>query len=414
MQEGPNPKPKSTVVRATAGLVVFQIIGMLIPLLTLPVVARALGVTGFGQVMTAQAIMFLGVVFVDAGFNQESQRQVAVAANEGLAYQALLNNVLARSFCAVPVVMLMLLAGLALPDLPVALVLLSLPLIVGTLVFPQWWFVARHQGWRMGLSAVAGRLLSAGLIVALVRGEDDIAFAALASACATLVAGLITLPTLVKGLYRHRRALRFRAWRAYLASVKGTVFSGFFASASSSLPVLLLGSIAGPVQAGLFSAADRLTRAAAYVLGFIEQSLMGMLARHGAAQPQAMARQRQRLMQGLFAVVGLACLALALLTPWVLSLLYGAKFDAAAYVLRALAAWLFLFGVRKALVSFYWSATGRLSLITKIQWLEAMFVATFCLAGVVVAQARGVAIGLCAVELSLITAFCLLNKKGSK
>jgi O-antigen/teichoic acid export membrane protein len=66
------------MAKATLWLVVFQVVGLIIPLLTLPILARSLGVTSFGQLMLAQAVVFLGVVFVDAGFNTESQRRASL------------------------------------------------------------------------------------------------------------------------------------------------------------------------------------------------------------------------------------------------------------------------------------------------------------------------------------------------
>jgi O-antigen/teichoic acid export membrane protein len=134
------------IAKATVWLVLFQILGLLIPILTLPILARGLGVTVFGQVMLAQAVVFLGVLFVDAGFNTESQRRVSIAANDLEAQQALVDNFIARGLCSMPVLALLLIIGYVVPDLPFRLVAISLPLVLGTLLFPQWWYVAQQQG----------------------------------------------------------------------------------------------------------------------------------------------------------------------------------------------------------------------------------------------------------------------------
>jgi polysaccharide transporter, PST family len=125
----------STFAKATVWLVIFQVIGLVIPLLTLPILARSLGVTSFGQIMLAQAVVFLGVVFVDAGFNTESQRMAAIATSKLDAHQILIDNFIARLVCSVPVLLVLLVVGFLIPDLPFRLVVLSLLLLLGTLIF---------------------------------------------------------------------------------------------------------------------------------------------------------------------------------------------------------------------------------------------------------------------------------------
>jgi PST family polysaccharide transporter len=386
---------------------------MLIPLLTLPILARALGVEVFGQVMLAQSLVLLGVVFVDAGFNTESQRRVAIAQSPLHTYQALLDNLLARTVCAVPVVVFLLSLAFFLPGLPVTFVLVSLFLIGGTLAFPQWWFVARQIGWRMGLAAVTGRLLSAGLILLWVHTTRDGAWAALAASLASLFSGILMFPLLYKGWREHRKQLNWHSWQTYLATVRMNVFSGFFASASSAIPVLVLGFWSGPVQTGFFSAADRLTRAAAYVLGFIEQSLMGFLANKASKDQAAVVHLRQRMLVSLLAVVALGCAVLGMLAPVVLNLLYGLDFASSVLLFRILLLWLLLYGTRKALVSFYWSSAGALGLASRLQWLEAILVLALCAIGAYMASALGVTIAMCVVESVLIIAFLIWQKRSA-
>ena len=407
----PLPSAPRRLLKATAGLVLFQVLGMLIPLLTLPVLARALGVEVFGQVMLAQSLVLLGVVFVDAGFNTESQRRVAIAHSSLQVYQALLDNLLARAVCAIPVVALLLVLAFFLPGLPVTYVLVSMFLIAGTLSFPQWWFVARQMGWRMGLAAVTGRLMSAALILLWVHTAGDGALAAFSASLASMFSGLLMMPVLLKGWREHRSHLNWGAWKTYLKVVRVNVFSGFFASASSAIPVLVLGFWAGPLQTGWFSAADRLTRAAAYVLSFIEQSLMGFLANKGAEDQVGVVVVRQRMMTGLLVLVASGCFVLVLLAPFLLSLLYGAAFAQSVILFRVLLLWLFLYGARKAMVSFYWSSAGALGLASRLQWLEAALVLSLCALGAYTAAALGVTVAMCVVESVLILAFAHWHRR---
>ncbi len=399
------------IAKATLWLVVFQVIGLIIPLLTLPILARSLGVISFGQLMLAQAVVFLGVVFVDAGFNTESQRRASLVVDSLESQQVLIDNFIARFVCGLPVLMLVLLVGLFVPDLPFVLVIFSLLLLLGTLVFPQWWYVARHQGLRMGIALMSGRLISALIIFLFVKSTDDQIIACIASCSGTLFAGLLLMPNWWRNFKPQRNKINWTSWQGYLKDVRHNIFSGFFSSASVSIPVLALGFFSGSFQAGLFTAADRLTRASAHVLSFVEQSCMGWFAKENNQDLVRADRLRLRTLAVLAGILFVGCSFVAILSDWILHLLYGNAFLSASLILKILAAWLFIYGLRKAAVTFYWSAAGNLKIIAIFQWLEAILVSLFASFGAHWSGAFGTSVGLCISEIFLaIAAMVWINK----
>jgi polysaccharide transporter, PST family len=400
------------IANATIWLVIFQVISLIIPILTLPILARALGVTSFGQLMLAQAVVFLGVVFVDAGFNTESQRRASLANNTLESQQVLLDNLIARFICSIPIVLMVLLVGFFVPDLPFLLVVISLLLILGTLIFPQWWYVARQQGFRMGIALMSGRLISALLILLFVKSTNDQLIACVASCSGTFIAGLLLLPSWWKNFRPIRQKIKWSCWRPYLKDVSHNIFSGFFSSASVSVPVLALGFLSGSFQAGLFTAADRLTRAAAHILSFIEQSCMGWFAKESNHDLARADQLRLRALTILACVLLIGCGFLAVLSDWILHLLYGSSFSSASSILKILAVWLFLYGFRKAAVTFYWAAAGNLKIIASFQWSEAILVSLLASVGAYYSGAFGTSIGLCISELVLTAAAAFWIKKG--
>ncbi len=396
------PSVEPNLIRETSWLVLFQALGLLIPLATLPVMARSLHVLGFGQVMLAQILVSVGVTFVDAGFNTESQRRVAIAASTLEAHQALVDNIIARSISAIFICLIVLIVAWFLPSLPFNLVLISLLLVLGTLLFPQWWFVVKHEGFKMGIVATIGRLLSAAVIIAFVHTKDDAWIAALAMSTATVFSGLIMFPQLKRQLSPSKTQINLQGWKQYLRDIKPTIFSSFFANASSSVPAILLGTLGNGIQTGLYTASDRLTRAAAYLIGFIEQSLMGFMAKLGQTNPTHLSKIRKRILTGIALVMLIACTAGIALAGWVLELLYGQAFSSSKTILQILIAWLFLYSIRKAGTTFFFVAMGKLTELSRSQWAEAIMVLLFCALGGYWDNAVGIAIALCLVELFLI------------
>jgi polysaccharide transporter, PST family len=409
-----NPALTKNVASATLWLVIFQVIGLIIPLLTLPILARGLGVTSFGQIMLAQAVVFLGVVFVDAGFNTESQRRASLAIDSLESQQVLVNNFISRLVCSIPILLLVLLVGFFVPDLPFTLVVLSLLLLVGTLIFPQWWYVARQQGLRMGIALMSGRLISALIILLFVKSSDDQIIACVASSSGTLIAGLLLMPNWWKNFKSERKKINWTAWKIYLKDVSHNIFSGFFSSASVSIPVLALGFLSGTFQAGLFTASDRLTRAAAHVLSFVEQSCMGWLAKENNNDLARANKLRVRALTVLGGILLVGCISVAVLSEWILHLLYGNSFVSASLILKVLSAWLFIYGLRKAAVTFYWSAAGQLKTIAVFQWLEAVLVSLLASIGAYWSGAFGASVGLCVSEMVLAIAVIVWLNKGTR
>lgn len=411
-----NKKIASTngIAKDTLFLVVFQVIGLIIPLLTLPILARSLGVTSFGQIMLAQAIVFLGVVFVDAGFNTESQRKAALTNEPKAAQQVLVDNFIARLVCSIPVLLMLLVVGFLIPDLPFNLVVLSLLLLFGTLIFPQWWYVARQQGLKMGIALMTGRLISALVIFLFVKSSNDQIIACVASSSGTFIAGMLLLPSWWKNFKVTRVGINWSSWKPYLYSVRHNIFSGFFSSASVSMPVLALGFFAGTFQTGIFTAADRLTRAAAHVLSFVEQSCMGWFAKENAKNLKNADRLRVRVLLILSVILLIGCGSVAILSDWILKLLYGSAFLSASVILQILCVWLFLYGLRKATVTFYWSAAGRLKVVAIFQWLEAASVSVFASFGAYWSGAWGASVGLFLSELVLTIAAIVWINRGAQ
>jgi O-antigen/teichoic acid export membrane protein len=418
----------------TLWLLGLQCAGLVLALWSLPLMARGLGPQAFGQVMLAQALVFFAVLFIDAGFNTESQRLAALAHNELQLCQTLLDNLLARLVCSVPVALVVLVLGYHWPGMAWPLVLASLPQLLGTLLFPQWWYIAQRQGKRMGLLGIVGRLASIVLLLLSVHSSADSVAAALAISLATPLSGLACMGLGWRRFQRVRKGLVWGAWPAYLHAVRPTLFSGFFASASASLPLLVLGHSAGAGVAGLYASADRLTRAAAHLLGLLLQVLTARMSQSTATQAgQGAAMQASRtshnttpppngsnnnnatdtphhlqssktLLQGLLLGLLLTFAAAYGLAAPVLRALYGDAFVAATQVLQCLAFWLVCNTLRRAMLGFWWSATGALQTVSRFQWAEAALVLLCAVVGAQLGQALGLAWGMVAVELVLMAA----------
>lgn len=385
----------------SAGLIGLQILAFGLPLLTLPILSRALGVAGFGALMLAQSLALLVALFVDAGLNTESQRRVSSSDNRAAQYQHLWSNLLVRGVLAVCATTLLIALNALFDWVSMPLLCVSLLQVLGTLAFPQWWLIATEQGLWMGISLVIGRLISALAVWLWVSEPSDLWWASLALSSSSLLAGLLLWRQVWLPLWRQRATYRVTQHRAFFRQIQPTLFSAFFAQMSSNLPILALGQWQSLRQVGLFSAAERLVRAAAHLSTYVEQIVLSRLAQPAFAPTQRQALQRRALLW-LGAALLLAVLCGQVLAAPLIGFLYGEAFAAATPILRVLLLWLALLIFRRAWVAWTWALAAQLDKIARLQWCETLLVCAAALSGAFWFGALGTAWLLCVSELVLL------------
>lgn len=378
--------------RSMAWLTALQALAMALPLLSMPILARALGVAAFGQVMWALGLSVLAVVWVDAGLNGESQRQVALGGSEETLARALWCNLGARSLLALPAVILVLLVGSWGQFVPLWMLAIGLVQVLGTLIFVQWWWLARSQGATLGVLAFSGRATSVLAIWLGVQGPEHAALALLCMSSGAVLSGVFGLRAWLPLLWRHRKSLHWHEPIAYLKGMRYAFLPSFVAAMAQNMPVLLLGwltPLAGQgwlaaQQVAWYAAADRLSRAAAHVSHGATQTLLNMAARADRARLQTV------LVLGGF-LLGATVLVLYLAAPQIINLLYGAGFTPSVAILQLLLLWWGLYVSRQAAIAVFWGSQGQWQVVARLQWQEASLLLVFTAACALLAGAKGVA-----------------------
>lgn len=394
-------------LRHAALLMTANLATMLLPLAALPLLAQRVGVHAFGQIALAQSVGLIAALLVDAGFNAESMRATG-AAGQHAPLQPLLDNVLARTRLALPAAVLTLLGGLLIPDLPIAATALSLLQLVGTLLFAQWWLIACGRSLMLLALQLAGRLVALGGIVLWVHGPGDTLLATALQCGATALSGLLFVAVVLLPRAREFAALDARAHRHYLARVRPAIGPGFAAALSSYAPQLLLGSVAGTQQVGLYAAAEKIVRAVAFAVSSLDQAFLAPVARRAGGDRDGAHRLATRVIGGLFVVTALGSVVLALLAEPLLPRLFGPAFAGSVGVLAVLCAWLPSYAARRAFVNLRLSADGRIALVGRSQSVEAVATTAGSAIGAITGGAIGAACGLVAAEAACWLALRLL------
>lgn len=344
----PAPYFKNSIARNTLALAGVQAANLVMPLVTLPYLLRVLGVEQFGVYAFCQAVLAYCVVLADYGFNLSATQRIAQTQGQPEA--------ISRLFWAMQAAKLLLvLAALGMLGLVVWVVpqfravwpvmLASAPVVLGSLLFPQWLFQGLERMGFVTVCTMIARALAIPLIFWAVHSTQDTWLAALIQACGSVIAGLLACvfiwrQRLVGWVRPHGGDVRqafIDGWHIFISSAAISLYT-------TTIPVLL-GLLTNHTAVGLFSAADKIRLACQSLITPLSNAVYPRVSALMAQSPQAgLALVRKVLLIQGGLTFGLSC-SLWLLAPWAVRLIMGPQFDAAVSVLRVMAPLPFLIGL---------------------------------------------------------------------
>jgi polysaccharide transporter, PST family len=328
----------SSLVHNAAALYAIQAAGFLLPLATLPYLARVLGPEAWGVVLFSQAFAIWLSLFVQYGFSFSGTRAVARHRDEP--------ETLARTVAGVQGAKLMLLLGatlLALASWYLAPFFRAQPefLFWAWLAAvlqgfsPLWYFqgVERLRG-AAAVDVLAKVVATAGIFLFIRSPEHGWGVLAL-RATGELVATVV----LTFWLYRGVPALRPRLAGSIAMLREGWslfVFTGA-ASVYTAANSFILGLMALPREVGFFGAGERMVRAGSLLLGPVSQALyprVSNLAVRDRERADALIRRSFLPFVGMgLALGGL----LWIFAPWLTRVVLGPEYAPVATIIRILA-----------------------------------------------------------------------------
>lgn len=184
----------SSAVANLLALYSVQIVNILVPLVTFPFLVRTLGVSQFGVITYVFSWMQIGIAIVGLGYNYTATLEASVLRNEPEKLSDLLLTV------SLLKIAMGLLFGLGIVLLAMfdpilrdhmVLVVVSLVLVAGEALFPAWYLLGLERMRWIAFASIAGRVLGAVLLFAIVRSAEDINLAAFCQAIPTMLAALI-------------------------------------------------------------------------------------------------------------------------------------------------------------------------------------------------------------------------------
>lgn len=279
------------VLRNFGSLVALQAGTYLMPLLLVPYQVRVLGLGPFGTWMFAMAFVIMARVCVNYGFDLTATRHVAAQAKDNpTQISELLADVTAARL-VIWIGTLGILLGLSLCVGQLAGIRLLLVaacfILLGEALFPVWLFQGMETMGAITVLRLGSKLTNLILVVALVKGPDDLLLIPVLEAATSLGMGVASLM-----LARNRFGLHLV--RPQIARIRTQLVEGahlFLATLAAqfytTVNMILLGLLVGPAAVGAYSLAEKIYSALRGLLGPFVQAIFPAMARlHNTSQQE--------------------------------------------------------------------------------------------------------------------------------
>ncbi|MEX2181699.1 MAG: oligosaccharide flippase family protein [Gemmatimonadaceae bacterium] len=356
----PSASTRGSLRQTLAPLLASHALGLLIPLLTVPYLARVLRPDGWGPVLVAQALVAWVGLLLEYGADLSGVRAVAAARARApltvAAMRATVWGVQGAKLLLLPAGLL-LLAGVLLTLAPFraapALAAWTAVAALAKGFSPLWYFLGVERLKRAIAIDTGARILAALAVFPLVRNPTDGWKVLAAQATLTLVATLWLTRTLWReapppdeGIWSHAVDALRRGRSIFAYRVSGTIFLHG--------NTLLLGALAPAASVAAYGGAERVVRAAANLLEPLTRALLPRLSHlreHDAAEA---GRFLSRLLPMVIGGALLGGIGIALTAPLLVRVLLGEGYELAIPLIRVLSLLLPIVATGTA-IGFYWA-----------------------------------------------------------
>ncbi len=310
-------------------LSILKVVGYVFPLITMPYLARVIGVAGFGEIAFAASIVVFFETFTDFGFNYTATRDIARCRDDRDAVSTIFSNVFWSKLLLMIIAFIILcILIFAIPSLYEKRLLLFLTFlyIPGHILFPDWFFQAMEDMKYITILNVLSKTLFTTLVFVVIKEQSDYVWQPMLTAIGYWVSGLIAM------IFVYRR-FNVRILRPSLAKVWQTIKGSANMFVSLILPnlytnfsTILLRTTCGEVATGLYDAGAKFINIINQIFDVLSRAFYPFLARH---------INRHKVYVIISGVSSLlASMALFIGADWLVKIFYTTEFAEAATVIK--------------------------------------------------------------------------------
>lgn len=324
-------KDVKTLAENFISLSLLQVVGYVFPLLTLPYLARVIGVDKFGEIAFAGAFMIYFKTLVDYGFNFTATRNIAINRDNLHKISEIFSSVLwARGLLMALSFAFLLILIFVVPifyEMRI-LLLFSFCSIPGQILFPEWLFQGLERMRYITILNVLAKLIFTIAIFIFIRKKSDYIVQPLLIAMGFFISGLASMYII---LVKYKIKLLKPSLLSIKETIKGSTdvfINQLFPNLYNSFSVLLLGFWGGAIANGILDAGSKFISISQQFLTVVSRTFFPYLSRN---------IQNHKIYTRLNLLFSISLsIMLFIFAPLIIHLFYTVEFDEAIKVLRIL------------------------------------------------------------------------------
>jgi PST family polysaccharide transporter len=328
-------KDQKTLASNFGYLMLLQIAGYVFPLITIPYLARVIGVEGFGKIAFAAAVVVWFQTVSDWGFNYTATRDVARNRDNMEEVSKIFSNVLwARILLMVVSFVILFFLTEMIPYFKEhqAILLVTFLIVPGHIMFPDWFFQAMERMKYITIFNLVSKALFTALVFVLIKEKQDYILQPLLMSLGYLVCG-------IGAMYIILAKWKIKLYAPHWSPIKQTISSSTDVFINNMVPNLynsfstvLLGFYGGSTANGLLDAGRKFVEIGQQFLNIISRVFFPFLSRHNSK-----ADKHSLYMKINLSVAICGSILLFLFAPLIIDFFFTSEFEEATNVLRIMA-----------------------------------------------------------------------------
>jgi PST family polysaccharide transporter len=335
-------------------LTLLQVGGYIFPLLTFPYLARVIGVVGFGKIAFASAIVGYVQTVTDWGFNYTTTRDIAKNRDNLQTVERIYSTVT----CARVLLLILsaIVLGILLAVVPylrenATIILISLLLMPGHVLFPEWLFQGMEDMKYITYLTFISKLIFTCLVFAFISTPDDYLIQPLLMAAGTFVTAIFGVIVVWKKWHIRIHHVPLRDAIKVIKDGTDLFINTLVPNFYNSFSVILLGFFGGSQSNGYYEGGNKFNTIISQFIQVLSRAFFPFLARR---------IDKHYLYVRISLLVALAASAMAfILAPWLVHTFLSNAFDESVTVLRILAVSIFFLSMTNVYGSNYLILVGE-------------------------------------------------------
>lgn len=360
-------KDGKTLVANFGYLSLLQVAGYVFPLITMPYLARVIGVEGFGKIAFAAAIMVWFQTIADWGFNYTATRDVAKNRDDKEKVSEIFSNVLwARILLMLVSFVALAICVMTIPKLRenADVIMISFLMIPGHIMFPDWFFQAMERMKYITILNIISKTLFTIAIFLFIKEREDYILQPLFTSLGFVVSGIIAMYYI---LIKWKIRLHFTSFKVIIKTIKSSTdvfINNLMPNLWNALSTVLLGFLWGNVANGILDAGKRFQQTCGNLFGVVTRVFYPFLSRR--------IDQHRLYVKVSMSLAFVMMLLLFVFAPIIIDIFFGEEFSESVIVLRLYAISLLfwaldnVYGVNYMLVNGYDKQLRNMTIISSI------------------------------------------------